>query len=88
MSDEEFKAYTEQVGKSIEDQKKLIEELNKKNEKAQTEAVNKKQDLDKTVVAYKQSIVNLSSPWIRVATPMATDGGGTFFKPMMGDEVL
>ena len=88
MSDEEFKAYTEQVEKSIEDQKKVIEELNKKSEKAQTEVVNKKQDLDKTVVAYKQSIVNLSSPWIRVATPMATDGGGTFFKPMMGDEVL
>ena len=88
MSDEEFKAYTEQVEKSIEDQNKVIEELNKKIEKAQTEVVNKKQDLDKTVVAYKQSIVNLSSPWIRVATPMATDGGGTFFKPMMGDEVL
>ena len=88
MSDEEFKTYTEQVEGSVEEQKKLIEELNKKNEKAQTEVVNKKQDLDKTVVAYKQSIVNLSSPWIRVATPMATDGGGTFFKPMMGDEVL
>lgn len=88
MSDEEFKTYTEQVEKSIEEQKKLIEELNKKSEKAQTEVVNKKQNLDKTVVAYKQSIVNLSSPWIRVATPMATDGGGTFFKPMMGDEVL
>ena len=88
MSDEEFKAYTEQVEKSVEDQNKVIEELNKKIEKAQTEAVNKKQDLDKTVVVYKQSIVNLSSPWIRVATPMATDGGGTFFKPMMGDEVL
>lgn len=88
MSDEEFKTYTEQVEKSVEEQKKLIEELNKKNEKAQTEVVNKKQELDNTVVAYKRSIVNLSSPWIRVATPMATDGGGTFFKPMMGDEVL
>ena len=88
MSDEEFKTYTEQVEKSIEEQKKLIEELNKKSEKAQTEVVDKKQKLDNTVVAYKQSIVNLSSPWIRVATPMATDGGGTFFKPMMGDEVL
>ena len=88
MSDEEFKAYTEQMEKCVEDQNKAIEELNKKIEKAQAEVVNKKQDLDKTVVAYKQSIVNLSSPWIRVATPMATDGGGTFFKPMMGDEVL
>ena len=88
MSDEEFKAYTEQVEKCVEDQKKVIEDLNKKVEGAQTEVIIKKQDLDNTVVAYKQSIVNLSSPWIRVATPMATDGGGTFFKPMMGDEVL
>ena len=88
MSDEEFKAYTAQMEQSVEAQKKVIEDINKEVEGAQKEVVNKKQNLDKTVVAYKQSIVNLSSPWIRVATPMATDGGGTFFKPMMGDEVL
>ncbi len=30
----------------------------------------------------------ISTPWIRVATPMATPGGGTYFKPQIGDEVL
>jgi len=30
----------------------------------------------------------MSTPWIRVATPMATPGGGTFFRPCIGDEVL
>lgn len=28
------------------------------------------------------------SPWIRLATPFATQGGGIFFKPVVGDEVL
>ena len=31
---------------------------------------------------------DMSTPWIRVATPMATPGGGTFFRPRVGDEVL
>ena len=30
----------------------------------------------------------MSTPWVRVATPMATPGGGTFFRPRVGDEVL
>ncbi len=33
-------------------------------------------------------IGNMASPWVRIATPMATPGGGTFFKPRVGDEVL
>jgi hypothetical protein len=28
------------------------------------------------------------SPWIRMVTPFATDGGGMYFKPNEGDEVL
>lgn len=28
------------------------------------------------------------SPWIRLATPFATQGGGIFFNPVVGDEVL
>lgn len=31
---------------------------------------------------------NVASPWIRVVSPMATDGGGAYFKPNPGDEVL
>ena len=30
----------------------------------------------------------MATPWVRVATPMATPGGGTFFRPRIGDEVL
>ena len=28
------------------------------------------------------------SPWIRMASPMATPGGGVYFKPEVGDEVM
>ena len=30
----------------------------------------------------------MSTPWVRIVTPMATPGGGTFFRPRVGDEVL
>ena len=30
----------------------------------------------------------MATPWVRVVTPMATPGGGTFFRPRIGDEVL
>ncbi len=36
----------------------------------------------------ENGIKDVSTPWIRVATPMATPGGGTYFKPQIGDEVL
>ena len=29
-----------------------------------------------------------ATPWIRMATPMATPGGGMYFKPEIGDEVM
>ena len=29
-----------------------------------------------------------ATPWIRMATPMATQGGGMYFKPEVGDEVM
>ena len=30
----------------------------------------------------------MSTPWVRIASPMATPGGGAFFRPRVGDEVL
>ena len=54
--------------------KEKVEERKKEKEKA-------KEYLEKT---YK----DMSTPWIRVASPMATDGGGAFFRPRVGDEVL
>ena len=38
--------------------------------------------------ALQQKIDEMSTPWIRVATPMATPGGGSFYRPRIGDEVL
>ena len=34
------------------------------------------------------SLIAMSTPWVRVVTPMATPGGGTFFRPRIGDEVV
>lgn len=50
-----------------------------KTQKSQKEEI--KKVLDKHIIA-------VSTPWIRVAQPMATPGGGTYFKPQVGDEVL
>lgn len=34
------------------------------------------------------SLIAMSTPWVRVVTPMASPGGGTFFRPRVGDEVM
>lgn len=44
--------------------------------------------VDEKVDSGMSALKAISSPWIRIATPMATDGGGTLFKPRAGDEVL
>lgn len=54
----------------------------KKELSAKEKAVN---DMGKKV---KNAIGKMASPWIRMTSPMATDGGGTIFKPRLGDEVL
>ena len=58
-----------------------IKDLDKKEktQKSQKEEIKKVLDKD---------IIEASTPWIRVAQPMATPGGGTYFKPQVGDEVL
>ena len=37
---------------------------------------------------FKAALNTMATPWVRVVTPMATPGGGTFFRPRVGDEVL
>lgn len=44
-----------------------------------------KKDENKT---YINSTLNDASPWIRVTTPMATNGAGILFVPNKGDEVM
>lgn len=37
---------------------------------------------------WEKDLANDATPWIRVVTPMASSGGGVYFKPNKGDEVL
>ena len=46
------------------------------------------EDLTTAVNEFTLEMVQKATPWVRVATPSATTGGGTYFKPQMGDEVL
>lgn len=36
----------------------------------------------------RYELMEAATPWIRMSTPMATPGGGMFFKPEVGDEVM
>ena len=58
------------------------------HEKAQETVKKSQQSADKTKVEVQKTIAQVATPWIRVVTPMATNGGGTYFKPQIGDEVL
>ena len=56
--------------------------------RVEAEEKEKTDDRDKIVNAIQQKIKDMSTPWIRVSTPMATPGGGSFYRPRVGDEVL
>ncbi len=63
--------------KAIADYKKSQERV----KQAQTQVA-------KAQAKVEKDIKSVSSPWIRIATPMASQGGGSFYKPRVGDEVL
>ena len=64
--------------------KTIDEELEKKRDE-----INLYEDQKSKIEKYiDKDIKAMSSPWIRIATPMATPGGGAFFRPYVGDEVL
>ena len=65
----------------LADLRKKTKEVKEKKELNKTELQNK-------VDAWTQELIQISSPWVRVATPAASNGGGTYFKPQKGDEVL
>ncbi len=84
--------YVEKKKKELEEQKKeLIEKKNALKEKQEkAEGMEKKadQELSKQAEVLKEDRLSMSTPWIRVTTPLATEGGGTMFKLMEGDEVM
>ncbi len=54
-------------------------------ESKQKETKRQSQKLQERV---KLDVKAMATPWVRVVTPMASPGGGTFFRPQIGDEVM
>ena len=54
-------------------------------ESTQKETKRQSQELQERV---KLDVKAMATPWVRVVTPMASPGGGTFFRPQIGDEVM
>ena len=52
------------------------------------EKADKEKKRQKLVEYINKEANDMATPWVRVVTPMATPGGGTFFRPRVGDEVL
>ena len=74
--------------KIYEKEHKALLKANADKEKAADEK-SKKEDESKKLQEWIEKEVNaMATPWVRVVTPMATPGGGTFFRPRVGDEVL
>ena len=67
--------------KEVQDAKDATKTAKDTLEKKEAAVDNLAKELQKVVSA-------MASPWIRMTSPMATDGGGTIFKPRLGDEVL
>ena len=72
-----------------------VSETGKKLETAESRRDSAKQNIEEKEAAvekasddHSKSIKSIASPWIRVATPVATDGGGFYYVPREGDEVL
>ena len=57
-------------------------------EKAEGKKKEKEQKRQELKDAFYVVLNDMATPWVRVVTPMATPGGGTFFRPRIGDEVL
>ncbi len=82
----------EELRKEILD---AVDEMDKSILKKEEERKEKEKEAAKSAdrTKAKADLVNNAltknaSPWVRVATPMATQGGGFYFAPAPGDEVL
>ena len=86
-------AFLKQRQKDIEDVdiKKAKEDIAAATKEAGT-AQKKQKDAEGVVSTlskkWEEMLAEVASPWVRVATPMATNEGGMFFKPRKGDEVM
>ena len=73
---------------AITTQTETKEQAEKNVKQVQTALTTAQNDVQNAAEGWEKSLSSMATPWVRVATPMACDGGGTFFKPQKGDEVL
>ena len=66
----------------------LLQEASAAKVKAEKNLDEKQKEVDSQAEEWTGNLKDMASPWIRVASPMATKGGGAYFKPQVGDEVL
>jgi hypothetical protein len=83
------------VDNAIQDLTKQVTELESEKKKAKTEVGNaqtvvaeKAKVLAERAEGWNKEVGKAATPYIRVAMPMATTGGGAYFMPCKGDEVL
>ena len=57
-------------------------------EEATTEVEAKEKTVEEKANNWNEELGGMSTPWVRVAMPLATKGGGAYFMPSKGDEVL
>ena len=55
---------------------------------AETQKTEKEAEHKQVKACIDNDVKAMSTPWVRIVTPMATPGGGTFFRPRVGDEVM
>ena len=77
--------------KKQEDLRSVSEKLksSEAKEKAYGDDVKEKENDKENAEADKnKKLESIATPWIRIATPVATEGGGFFYEARKGDEVL
>lgn len=82
--DQQLADIKEQINNNTKSLNKYKRQL-EAHKKAQEE---KEEQVEEAKENFSGELSVLASPWVRVATPMATTGGGYFFKLRPGDEVL
>lgn len=73
---------------SIETTKSLLKDAEKEVGAAKKVQKESQAVVDKLTKKWGTMLSEVASPWVRVATPMATQEGGVYFKPRPGDEVM
>ena len=76
------------VDKDCEEAKTKINDLDNNIKKLESSIKNQEGVVEKKEEEWNKEVKKAATPWVRVATPLATKGGGAFFKPKKGDEVL